>query len=73
MSFSFMLVDMELQRYFCFNKLEAFNFLQVIHLATHWIQLWSFLPPSDQQELMDTRGNNLVMITQDIFSRLAAF
>ena len=35
-----------------FNRKENFHVLQVIHMVVHWIQLWAFLLPSDQRELM---------------------
>ena len=35
-----------------FNRKDKFHVLQVIHTAVHWIQLWAFLLPSDQRELM---------------------
>jgi hypothetical protein len=33
---------------FVFNKHVGTNFLQVIRMAAHWIQLWSMLLPEDQ-------------------------
>jgi hypothetical protein len=37
---------------FVFNKQKGTNFLQVILRAVHWIQLWVYLLPEDQRELM---------------------
>jgi hypothetical protein len=52
-----------------FNRKENFHVLQVIHMATHWIQLWAFLLPSDQRELMVARCSRLLLVAQDFFSR----
>uniref|UniRef100_K3Z068 Reverse transcriptase zinc-binding domain-containing protein n=1 Tax=Setaria italica TaxID=4555 RepID=K3Z068_SETIT len=36
--------------------------LKVIHMAVHWIQLWSHLLPADQQEPMVTGCNQLLTV-----------
>jgi hypothetical protein len=37
-----------------FDKQKGTNFLQVIRLATHWIESWFLLLPEVQRELMVT-------------------
>ena len=52
-----------------FNRKETFHVLQVIHMAVHWIQLWAFLLPSDQRDLMVAGCARLLLVAQDFFSR----
>ena len=52
-----------------FNRKTNFHVLQVIHTAVHWIQLWAFLLPSDQRQLMDTGCTRLLLVAQEFFSR----
>jgi hypothetical protein len=52
-----------------FNMSKRINFLQVIHLAVHWIQLWAYLLPEDQREHMAFGCKRLLMVAQDFFSR----
>ena len=52
-----------------FNRARNFHVMQVINMAAHWIQLWAFLLPSDQRELMATGCSRLLMVARDIFSR----
>jgi hypothetical protein len=51
-----------------FNSSKGTNFLQVIHLAVHWIQLWALLLPVDQREHMVSGCRRLLMVAQDFFS-----
>jgi hypothetical protein len=52
-----------------FNKSKGTNFLQVIHLMVHWIQLWSCLLKPTLQESMATGCSRLLMVTQDFYNR----
>ena len=52
-----------------FNRQNTFHVLQVIHMTVHWIQLWAFLLPSDQRELMVAGCTRLMQVAQDFFSR----
>jgi hypothetical protein len=47
------------QNNFVFNKHIGTNFLQVIRMTAHWIQLWSLFLLEDQQEPIVTRYNRL--------------
>ena len=38
-------------------------------MAVHWIQLWAFLLPEDQRDLMASGCSRLLIVAQDIFSR----
>jgi hypothetical protein len=51
------------------NLVGVSNLLQVIHMATHWIQLWSLLLPEDQRGLTVTGCSRLLTVAHDIFSR----
>jgi len=53
---------------FVFNHTRSFNFLQVIHMVAHWIQLWAFLLPADQQEYLVTGCNQLLTVASDFSS-----
>ena len=53
-----------------FNRNKTSNLLQVIHMVAHWIQLWAYLLPPDQRDIMATGCNRLLMVAQDIFSRV---
>ena len=53
---------------FVFNHTRSLNFLQVIHMVAHWIQLWAFLLPADQQEHLVTGCNRLLMVASDFSS-----
>jgi hypothetical protein len=37
-----------------FNKKPSFHFLQVIHMVSHWDQLWALLSPEGQRDAMAT-------------------
>ena len=37
-----------------FNQKNNFNFLQVIHMAAHWVQSWALLLPQEQRDAMAT-------------------
>ena len=52
-----------------FNRARNFHVMQVINMAVHWIQLWAFLLPEDQRDLMASGCSRLLMVAQDIFSR----
>jgi hypothetical protein len=52
-----------------FNQSKGTNFLQVINLMVHWIQLWSCLLPSNQQAAMVSGCNRLLMVTQAFYNR----
>jgi two-component response regulator (ARR-B family) len=41
--------------------------LQVIRLATHWIELWSLLLPEDQREPIVTGCNRLLTVAHDFY------
>jgi hypothetical protein len=73
MSFSFMFGRYGIAEIFLFlTRLK----LSIFYRSSTWptLDLAMVVPaPSDQQELMDTGCNRLVMVTQDIFSWLAAF
>jgi hypothetical protein len=42
-----------------FNRAGASNFLQVVLMATHWIQTWAIFLSEDQRELKVTGCNRL--------------
>jgi hypothetical protein len=52
-----------------FNSARCAQLLQVIHKATHWINIWSFLLPKNQRVPMNTRYTCLMTIVRVIFSR----
>ena len=52
-----------------FNRKDNFHVLQVVHRAVHWIQLWAFLLPSDQRDLMVAGCTRLLRVAQEFFSR----
>jgi hypothetical protein len=45
-----------------FNNANHSQFLQVIHKATYWISLWSFLLPKDQRVHMNSGCTRLMTI-----------
>lgn len=52
---------------FVFNKQTSTNFLQVIRMAVHWIQLCAYLLPEDQRELMVSGCSQLLTVAQDCY------
>ena len=44
---------------------DNFHVLQVIHRAVHWIQLWAFLLPSDQRDLIEAGCTRLLRVARD--------
>jgi hypothetical protein len=50
-----------------FNKQKGTNFLQVILRAAHWIQLWAYLLPEEQRDIMVTGCNHLLTVTRDCY------
>jgi hypothetical protein len=50
------------------NKCSNVNFLQVIHMVTHWIQDWSYLLPEAQRESMVSGWSRLETVAQDIYN-----
>ena len=50
-----------------FNKQKGTNFLQVILRAAHWIQLWAYLLPEDQWDIMDIGCNRLLAVARDYY------
>ena len=50
-----------------FNKVGNAHFLQVIHRATYWIHMWSFLLPAHQRELMDQGCTRLMAVVRAIY------
>jgi hypothetical protein len=52
-----------------FNNANNSNFLQVIHMATQWIQDWSLLLPVDQRDHMLTGCNRLLTVTRDFYNQ----
>jgi hypothetical protein len=61
-----MLVDMEFGNNTVSNMTGAFHILQVIVLTIHWIQLRSFILPSDEPQIM-VSGCNYLGITACIY------
>jgi hypothetical protein len=57
---------------FVFNRTTGTNFLQVIRMMVHWIQLWAHLLPADQREHMVFGSSRLLTVAQD-FYRLAGW
>ena len=51
-----------------FNRKTNFHVLQVINMATYWIQLWATLLTSDQQGLMVSGCARLLLVAQEFFS-----
>ena len=52
-----------------FNKSRCAHFLQVVHRATYWIHMWSFLLPLEQRELMSTGCSRLMAVVRVICSQ----
>jgi hypothetical protein len=52
-----------------FNNAGISNFMQVIHMATFWMEEWPLLVPEDQRKLMFSGYNRLLMVTRDFYSR----
>jgi hypothetical protein len=52
-----------------FNKKIKFHFLQVIHMMAHWVQLWAYLLPLGQRDIMVSGCSQLQMVAQDILCR----
>ena len=52
-----------------FNKTRAAHFLQVVHKATYWINIWSLLLPPDQRALMHSGCSWLMAVVRAIFNR----
>ena len=50
-----------------FNNQLGTNFLQVIRMAVHWIQLWSNLLPEDQREPMVIGCSRLLTVAQNFY------
>ena len=44
---------------YIFNNAKTSSFLQVIHLATHWIRTWSYLQSTDHRSALDIECNRL--------------
>lgn len=53
-----------------FNNKPNFNFLQVIHMMTHWVQSWAPLLPHDQRDVMGSGCIRLQTVAQDILCRV---
>ena len=51
-----------------FSRKDTFHVLQVIHMAVHWIQLWAFLLPSNQRDLMMAGCTRLLLVAREFFS-----
>ena len=49
-----------------FNKKPSFHFLQVIHMVSHWVQLWALLSPVGQRDAMVSGCTRLLIVAQDI-------
>jgi hypothetical protein len=49
----------------CSQRPKVSNFLQIIHLGAHWIQIWWFLLIEGQREFIFTGCN----LAQDIYSQ----
>ena len=52
-----------------FNKVGTTHFLQVVHRATYWIHMWSFLLKPDQRPLMDSGCSRLMAVVRAIFNQ----
>ena len=52
-----------------FNKFENVHFFQVVHRATYWITMWSYLLPQDQRSLMDAGCIRLMAVVRAILNR----
>jgi hypothetical protein len=57
------------QNDFIFNKSKKPSFLQVIHMATHWIRMWFFLQPVEERHAMDSGSNCLETVAQDLYNQ----
>jgi two-component response regulator (ARR-B family) len=53
-----------------FKRGEGDFFLQVIHKATYWIHMWSYLLPEDQREPMESECTRLMAVVRAIFSQV---
>ena len=51
-----------------FNKQTSTSFLQVIHLATHWIRTWSYLQPVELRPFMDSGCSTLEMVAKELYN-----
>jgi hypothetical protein len=47
-----------------FNKAEGAFLLQVIHKATYWIHMWSFLQPAEQRVHIEYGCTRLIAVVQ---------
>jgi hypothetical protein len=45
---------------------QIIHFLQVIHMVSHWVQLWALLSPEGLQDTMASGCTRLLMVAQDI-------
>jgi hypothetical protein len=54
-----------------FNNGGRDQFLQVMHRATYWIHMWSFLLPEDQREFMDIECTRLMAVVRAMFNWVA--
>jgi hypothetical protein len=52
-----------------FNRAGHDQFLQVMHIALHWIHMWSYLLPEDQRQFMDTACTRLMAVVRAIFNQ----
>ena len=52
-----------------FNKKKVANFLQVIHMASGFIRMWSYLQREDRRADLATGCNRLEMVARDLFNR----
>jgi hypothetical protein len=51
-----------------FNRAGHDQFLQVMHRATHWIHMWSYLLPEDQRQFLDIGCTPLMAVVRAIFN-----
>ena len=52
-----------------FNKNRGPHFLQVVHRAVYWINLWSYLLPQDQRAPMEAGCTRLMAVVRAIFNQ----
>ena len=53
-----------------FNRAATPIFLQVIHKATSWIHMWSYLLPVEQRGPMDIGWNRMMAVVWAIFNQV---
>jgi hypothetical protein len=49
-----------------FTKNNLFHLLQVIHMVSHWVQLWALLSPEEERDAITSGCTRLQMVAHDI-------